>query len=137
VNELLREMQQEKQHMRIVVDEYGGVAGLITIEDLLEELVGAISDEHEHEDGSSVIREQGGSWIVPGSLEIARVEEILGGVELDEDLEATTAGGLVSETAGRIPQAGEVVEGHGLRFEILASTDRQVNRLRVSRLPAA
>jgi CBS domain containing-hemolysin-like protein len=137
VNELLREMQREKQHMRIVIDEYGGVAGLVTIEDLLEELVGAIRDEHEAEDNSSVIKEPGGTWVVPGNLEIARVEEILGGVELPEDLEATSVGGLVSETAGRIPQSGEVVEGYGLRFEILASTDRRVNRLRVSRLAAA
>ena len=127
-------MQREKQHMRIVIDEYGGVAGLVTIEDLLEELVGAIRDEHEAEDNSSVIKEPGGTWVVPGNLEIARVEEMLGGVELPEDLEATSVGGLVSETAGRIPQSGEVVEGYGLRFEILASTDRRVNRLRVSRL---
>ncbi|MGB9032003.1 MAG: hemolysin family protein [Acidobacteriaceae bacterium] len=137
VNELLREMQREKQHMRIVIDEYGGVAGLVTIEDLLEELVGAIRDEHEAEDNASVIKEPGGAWVVPGNLEIARVEEILGGVELPEDLEATSVGGLVSETAGRIPQSGEVVEGYGLRFEILASTDRRVNRLRVSRLAQA
>ena len=137
VNELLREMQREKQHMRIVIDEYGGVAGLVTIEDLLEELVGAISDEHESEDSSAVVREQGGAWGVPGSLEIARVEEILGGIALPEDVEATTAGGLVSEAAGRIPQPGEVVEGFGLRFEVVASTDRRVNRLRISRLPDA
>jgi CBS domain containing-hemolysin-like protein len=137
VNELLREMQREKQHMRIVIDEYGGVAGLVTIEDLLEELVGAIRDEHEAEDNSAVIKEPGGTWVVPGNLEIARVEEILPGVELPEDLEATSVGGLVSETAGRIPQSGEVVEGYGLRFEILASTDRKVNRLRVSRLAEA
>jgi CBS domain containing-hemolysin-like protein len=130
-------MQREKQHMRIVIDEYGGVAGLVTIEDLLEELVGAIRDEHETEDNSSVIKEPGGAWVVPGNLEIARVEEILGGVELPEHLEATSVGGLVSETAGRIPQSGEVVEGYGLRFEILASTDRRVNRLRVSRLAQA
>ncbi|MGC2619409.1 MAG: hemolysin family protein, partial [Acidobacteriaceae bacterium] len=137
VNELLREMQREKQHMRIVIDEYGGVAGLVTIEDLLEELVGAISDEHEGEDRSSVIKEAGGSWLVPGDLEIARIEELVGNLELPEDVQATTAGGLVSESAGRIPQAGEVVEGFGLRFEIVASTDRRVNRLRISRLPEA
>jgi CBS domain containing-hemolysin-like protein len=137
VNELLREMQREKQHMRLVIDEYGGVAGLVTIEDLLEELVGAIRDEHDDEENAAVIREPGGTWVVPGSLEIGRVEEILGGVELPEDVEATSVGGLVSETAGRIPQSGEVVEGYGLRFEILASTDRKVNRLRVSRLAEA
>ena len=133
VNELLREMQREKQHMRIVIDEYGGVAGLVTIEDLLEELVGAIRDEHETEDAAAVVKEPGGAWVVPGDFEIGRIEEMLGGVELPEDVEATTIGGLVSEAAGRIPQAGDVVEGYGLRFEILASTDRRVNRLRVSR----
>ena len=137
VNELLREMQREKQHMRIVIDEYGGVAGLVTIEDLLEELVGAISDEHEGEDSSAVTKESPGVWVVPGSLELNRVEEIFGETDLPEDLEATTVGGLVSEIAGRIPQPGEVVEGHGLRFEILVSTDRRVNRLRLSRLPSA
>jgi CBS domain containing-hemolysin-like protein len=136
VNELLREMQREKQHMRIVIDEYGGVAGLVTIEDLLEELVGAIRDEHEDED-KTVVKEPDGTWVVPGNLEIARVEEMMGGVALPEDLEATSVGGLVSETAGRIPQSGEVVEGYGLRFEILASTDRRVNRLRISRLAEA
>jgi CBS domain containing-hemolysin-like protein len=134
VNELLREMQREKQHMRIVIDEYGGVAGLVTIEDLLEELVGAISDEHEVED-RSVVKEAAGVWVAPGDFEIAELERILPGVELPEDVEATTLGGLVSEIAGRIPQAGEVVEDYGLRFEILASTDRRVNRLRVARLP--
>jgi putative hemolysin len=136
VNELLREMQREKQHMRIVIDEYGGVAGLVTIEDLLEELVGSIRDEHEDEDDADgVVREPDGSWIVPGNLEVERLEELLGGeIELPEDYEATTVAGLVSETAGRIPQAGEVIEVYGLRFEILASTDRRIDRLRVSRM---
>ena len=135
-NELLREMQSQKQHMNIVIDEYGGVAGLVTIEDLLEELVGAIRDEHEKED-SAIVKEPGATWVVPGNLEIGRLEELFGALDLPEDIEATTAGGLVSETAGRIPQTGEVVEGFGLRFEIVASTDRRVNRLRISRPPKA
>ena len=136
VNELLREMQREKQHMRIVIDEYGGVAGLVTIEDLLEELVGSIRDEHEEEDDAdAVVREADGSWAVPGNLQIEQLEELMGGeVELPEDYDATTVAGLVSEAAGRIPQAGEVVEVYGLRFEILASTDRRIDRLRVSRM---
>jgi putative hemolysin len=135
VNELLREMQREKQHMRIVIDEYGGVAGLVTIEDLLEEIVGTISDEHE-EDAESVIRQTDGSWIVPGNLEIERLEDLLGGeAEIPEDVEATTVAGLVSESAGRIPQAGEVIERYGVRFEILASTDRRIERLHLSRIP--
>ncbi|HEY0796855.1 MAG TPA: transporter associated domain-containing protein, partial [Acidisarcina sp.] len=137
VNELLREMQHEKQHMRIVIDEYGGVAGVVTIEDLLEEIVGAISDEHEHEDQEDKpIAESGGSWIVPGALEVEGLEELLGGTwDVLEEYDATTVAGLVSEIAGRIPAAGEVVEGDRLRFEIMASTDRRVERLRVSKLP--
>jgi putative hemolysin len=133
VSELLREMQREKQHMRVVIDEYGGVAGLVTIEDLLEEIVGSITDEHESED-ETVIRESEGVWIVPGNLEIERLDDLLGGqVELPEDFEATTIAGLVSETAGRIPHAGEVIEQYKVRFEILASTDRRIDRLRISR----
>jgi len=138
VNELLREMQRAKQHMSIVIDEYGGVAGVVTIEDLLEEIVGSITDEHEHEEETPVVHEPNGSWIVPGNLEIARVEELLGdGPELPEDYEATTVAGLVSETVGRIPLAGEVIEEYGMRFEILSSTDRRIERLRVSRVAEA
>ncbi len=136
VSELLREMQQEKQHMRIVIDEYGGVAGLVTIEDLLEEIVGTIADEHEDE-SDRVLHDADGSWIVPGNLEIERLEDLLGGeAEIPEDSEATTVAGLVSEAAGRIPQAGEVIERYGARFEILASTDRRIERLHVSRAAA-
>jgi putative hemolysin len=133
VSNLLREMQQEKQHMRIVIDEYGGVAGLVTIEDLLEEIVGTITDEHEDE-SERVLHEADGSWIVPGNLEIERLDDLLGGeAEIPADSEATTVAGLVSEAAGRIPQAGEVIERYGARFEILASTDRRIERLHVSR----
>jgi putative hemolysin len=139
VNELLREMQRAKQHMRIVIDEYGGVAGVVTIEDLLEEIVGTITDEHEETDGKDEpILEPDGSWIVPGNLEVERLEELLGATwQMPEHYEATTVAGLVSETAGRIPSAGEVVEDEHLRFEVLASTDRRIERLRVSRRASA
>ena len=134
VNELLREMQREKQHLRIVIDEYGGVAGLITIEDLLEEIVGSISDEHEVDDQDTPVREPDGSWNVPGTLGVDRLENLLGDTwEAPQEYEATTVAGLVSETAGRIPSPGEVIEGDHLRFEILASTDRRIERLRVSK----
>jgi putative hemolysin len=136
VNELLREMQREKQHMRIVIDEYGGASGLVTIEDLLEEIVGSIADEHEEDELESPKRDSDGSWLVPGNLEIERLEALFGERwEMPEDYEATTVAGLVSEIAGRIPMAGEVVEEDGLRFEVLASTDRRIERLRVSRKP--
>ncbi len=77
VAELLREMQREKQHMRIVIDEYGGVAGLVTIEDLLEAIVGDIADEHdEPEPDAAPVREPDGSYIVPGSFEVSRLREL-------------------------------------------------------------
>jgi len=133
--ELLREMQREKQHMRIVIDEYGGVAGVVTIEDLLEQIVGNIRDEHE--DDAPVgepQREADGSWLVPGSFPVDQLGDLFGGpVELGEEYEATTLGGLVSETEGRIPLAGEVMllEPLGLRTEVVASTGRRIERLRV------
>ena len=136
-NEALREMQREKQYMRIVIDEYGGVAGVVTIEDLVEEIVGTIADEHEGDDAEAVRQESAGVWSVPGDLEVAELETLLGEWEAPEDYEATTVAGLVSETAGRIPMPGEVVEESGIRFEILASTDRRIERMRVSRAGAA
>ena len=133
--ELLREMQREKQHMRIVIDEYGGVAGLVTIEDLLEEIVGNIRDEHEVEVPiEEPQREPNGVWLVPGSFPVDQLADLFGEpVEAGNGFEATTLGGLVSEIEGRIPLAGEVVllEPIGLRMEIVASTDRRVERLRV------
>jgi CBS domain containing-hemolysin-like protein len=136
--ELLREMQREKQHMRIVIDEYGGVSGLVTIEDLLEQIVGNIRDEHEVDASiEEPQREQGGVWLVPGSFPVDQLADLFGEqaglAELDDAYEATTLGGLVSEIEGRIPLPGEVVllEAIGLRMEVVASTDRRVERLRV------
>jgi CBS domain containing-hemolysin-like protein len=133
--ELLREMQREKQHMRIVIDEYGGVAGLVTIEDLLEQIVGDIRDEHEVDAPiEEPQREPGGVWVVPGNFPVDRLPDLFGEpVEVGDQYEASTLGGLVSEIEGRIPLAGEVVvlDHAGLRVEIVASTDRRVERLRV------
>jgi len=133
--ELLREMQREKQHMRIVIDEYGEVAGLVTIEDLLEEIVGNIGDEHEDEEDARVEDAQPegeGVWLVPGGFPVDRLEELAGpDWHPEEDYEAQTVGGLVSEAVGRIPHAGEVVEVGKLHLEVAASTDRRVERVRV------
>jgi CBS domain containing-hemolysin-like protein len=133
--ELLREMQREKQHMRIVIDEYGGVAGLVTIEDLLEQIVGDIHDEHETEVKSEEPqREESGAWVVPGDFPADQLGDLFGEtVELGEGVEATTVGGLVSEIEGRIPLPGEMVElkPARLRMEVVASTDRRVERVRL------
>jgi putative hemolysin len=160
VNELLREMQREKQHMRIVIDEYGGVAGLVTIEDLIEAIVGNIEDEHDEPAGDDEpVAEDDGTYLVSGSFEVSRLRELFGDQiqaraaadeaseagddegekEADEQTlpqlltgyEATTVGGLVSEIAGHIPLPGEVVEDGPLRLEVVASTDRLVERVRV------
>ena len=134
-SELLREMQHDNIRLSLVIDEYGGVAGLVTIEDMVEEIVGEIRDEHEKSD---VVKETDTSYIFNGNTDIDLLEKLLGGVRPDEK-EATTIGGLVSELAGRIPRVGEVFEHNGLRFEVLDSTERRVERVRVSlqNLPAA
>jgi CBS domain containing-hemolysin-like protein len=167
VAELLREMQMEKQHMRVVIDEYGGVAGLVTIEDLLEAIVGSIADEHdEAEEIDEPVREADGRFVVPGSFEVSRLRELFAEPEESEaegsqagdgdaesegkeilahrlplffpqHYEATTLGGLVSEIAGHIPLPGEVVEEDGLRLEVLVSTDRKVERVRVGLVESA
>lgn len=126
-SELLREMQKNNIRMAIVVDEYGGVAGLVTIEDLVEEIVGEIDDEHQK---AEVVRESDHSYIVPGNMDVDRLDELLG--TRPEGKESATVAGLVSEMAGRIPQKGEVIEEDGLRFEVLESTDRRVERVRIS-----
>jgi putative hemolysin len=126
-SDLLREMQKYNIRMAVVVDEYGGIAGLVTIEDLVEEIVGEIGDEH---DKTDVVRENEFSYIVPGNMDVDRLAELFG--MRPEGKASATVAGLVSELAGRIPQKGEVVEEDGLRFEVLESTKRRVERLRIT-----
>lgn len=126
-SDLLREMQKNNVRMAIVVDEYGGVAGLVTIEDLIEEIVGEIRDEHEK---AEVIRENDNSYVVAGNMDVDRLDELFG--MRPEGKESATVAGLVSELAGRIPQKGEIIEEDGLRFEVLESTERRVKRVRIS-----
>ena len=109
------------------MDEYGGVAGVVTIEDLVEEIVGEIRDEHEK---AEIIKESDTSYVFNGNTDVDLLEKLLG-VRPDEK-EATTIAGLVSELAGHIPKAGEVFEENRLKFEVLESTERRVGRVRVS-----
>ena len=126
-SDLLREMQRNNIRMAIVVDEYGGVAGLVTIEDLVEEIVGEIGDEHEK---TQITRENDHSYVVPGNMDVDRLDELFG-VRLD-GRESATIAGLVTELAGRIPKKGEVIEDENLKFEVLDSTDRKVERVRIT-----
>jgi len=128
VTTLLRQMQRDNVHMAIVIDEYGAVAGVVTIEDLVEEIVGEIRDEHEP--ASDVVREGEHTYLVPGSMDVDRLAELFG--VRPGDVEATTVGGLVSEIMGRIPAAGEAVEHEGLRFEVVEATNYRIERLRIS-----
>jgi putative hemolysin len=133
VGELLREMQRQKQHMQIVIDEYGSVAGLVTIEDLLEEIVGDISDEHEHDSDVTPQPDGNGGYIVSGTFEVSQIDTLWPrGTEIHlPETNATTLAGLVVDVAGRIPMRGEVVSAGDLRIEVLESTDRRVQRVRV------
>jgi len=126
-SDLLREMQKQNIRMAIVVDEYGGVAGLVTIEDLVEEIVGEIRDER---DKPEIVRDGDRGFIVSGGMDVDRLNELFG--MKPEGKESATIAGLVSELAGRIPRKGEMVEEDGLRFEVLESTDRKIERVRVS-----
>jgi len=126
-SDLLREMQKQNIRMAIVVDEYGGVAGLVTIEDLVEEIVGEIRDER---DKPEIVRDGDRAFIVAGGMDVDRLNELFG--TKPEGKDSATIAGLVSELAGRIPRKGEVVEDDGLRFEVMESTDRKVERVRVT-----
>jgi putative hemolysin len=126
-SDLLREMQKQNIRMAIVVDEYGGVAGLVTIEDLVEEIVGEIRDDR---DKPEIVRDGDRAFIVSGGMDVDRLDELFG--TKPEGKESATIAGLVSELAGRIPGKGEVVEDDGLRFEVIESTDRKVERVRVT-----
>jgi len=126
-SDLLREMQKKNIRMAIVVDEYGGVAGLVTIEDLVEEIVGEIRDEYEKPE---IVREGERSYVVSGGMDVDRLDELFG--VKPEGRESATIAGLVSELAGRIPRKGETIEDDGLRFEVVESTDRRVERVRIT-----
>jgi putative hemolysin len=129
VNDLMREMQQEGAHMVIVVDEYGNTAGLATMEDLVEVILGEIRDEHEPD--SDVTEDGRGGYIVSGNFDIARIADILN-FKPDEDIESTTIGGLITEWLGRVPRSGETIERDGIRVEVVSSDEMRVEQVRLS-----
>jgi len=134
VSDLLREMQADGAQMAIVVDEYGNTAGLATMEDMVEEILGEIHDEHEPE--RDVRQEADGAFVVAGSLDLDRLHELLG-FRPAEETESTTIGGLVTEWLGRVPHIGETVERDGIRIEILAGDELKVEQVRVSKVTQA
>ncbi len=130
VNDLLREMQQDRAHMAIAVDEYGNTAGLVTMEDLVEQVFGEIQDEHEP--ALDVTPDTNGYYVVSGNFGLDRLEELLN-FHPAEPPESTTVGGLAMEWLGRVPLPGESVERDGIRVEVLASNELRVEQVRVSK----
>ncbi|MGH9610545.1 MAG: hemolysin family protein [Bryobacteraceae bacterium] len=133
VNDLLRDMQRDGSHIAIVIDEYGNTAGVVTMEDLVEEILGEIHDEHEP--GRDVREEGEQVFVTSGSLDLDRLQELLN-FRPNGETESTTIGGLVTEWLGHLPHAGEVVEHGGIRIEVIAANDRRVEQVRVSRVGA-
>jgi CBS domain containing-hemolysin-like protein len=133
-------MQASRIHLAIVIDEYGGTDGLVSIEDLVEQIVGDISDEHDT-DEENLIKPLGeGVYAADGRVAIEKLEELLGVDFLagEDDEEAETLAGLVFKMAGRVPPRGEIVRhASGLEFEIVESDPRRVKRVKISTLNAA
>ena len=132
VSELLREFQSEHLQIAVVVDEYGGTAGIITTEDIIEEIVGEIADEHEDEE-ATIVDIGDGSYLVSGSLRVEELEEKLDVILSGGDYE--TVAGLIFTTLGRVPKVGEVVTRNGFRFEVERADRRRIYRVRVSKDP--
>jgi len=137
--DLLVQMRQARTHIAMVVDEFGGIDGLVTIEDLIEEIVGEIEDEHDVADGPRIVERADGTLIADARTPIETLEA-KEGIKLrppGEQEEVDTLGGLVSTLAGRVPRRGEViVHPSGIEFEVLEGDPRRIARLRVRRLPA-
>lgn len=141
VLDLLLQMRNARLHMALVVDEYGGIDGLVTIEDLVEEIVGEIEDEHDIDNGPRIEHRPDGSWVADARLSIADAEASVGPIlseeERKEDID--TLGGLVFNLAGRVPVRGELIrhDGSGVEFEVIDADPRHIRRLRLRNLPMA
>ena len=133
VLELLLEMRAERSHMALVVDEFGGVDGLVTIEDLVEEIVGEIEDEHDLDDNPKMISHPDGSFTADARVTIGTLEEMTGTKVTGGDAEdIDTLGGLVFSIAGRVPVRGELLHhSSGVEFEVLEADPRRIKFLRV------
>ena len=135
LNVLLREFRANRNHMAIVVDEYGGVAGLVTIEDVLEQIVGDIEDEYDFDEvEDNILREKGGRFRVKAQTEIADFNEVFKTSFPDEEFD--TVGGLVISRFGRLPKRGESTTVDGLRFQVQRADSRRLHTLLVERIKA-
>lgn len=131
VNDLLREMQEEGAHMAAVVDEYGSTAGIVTMEDMVEEIVGEIHDEHEPD--RDFREDPDGSFVVSGSFDLGRLEDLLD-FHPQNGVESTTVGGLITEWLGHVPAVGEEAERDGISIKVLAANNLRVDQVRVAKV---
>jgi CBS domain containing-hemolysin-like protein len=132
VDDLLQEMKRAKQHMAIVTDEYGGTDGLVTIEDILEEIFGDIQDEHDREE-SQIHLVGPGAYVIDARAYLEDVSEAIGHELADPEVE--TIGGWLMRVAGRIPIQGEVISSGRLRVTVLDGTPSSINKIRLELLP--
>ena len=136
LNVLLREFRASRNHIAIVVDEYGGVAGLVTIEDVLEQIVGDIEDEYDYDESEdNIVSDEKGAWRVKAQTEIGDFNQALGAGFADDEFD--TVGGLVTHAFGRLPKRGETVEIAGFRFQVLRADSRRLHTLKAERLAQA
>jgi len=134
LGDLLRDFRRRKVHLAIVLDEYGGVAGLVSLEDILELLVGNISDEHEKPDASVFQRVNESTFEADARIEISELNR-LASLSLPEDEGFSTLGGYVLSVLGQIPEKGAVVEHEGLKITVLDAEPQRINRLKIEKLP--
>ncbi len=130
LEKVLRTFQEAHRHIAIVVDEYGGTQGLITLEDVLEEIVGEIEDESDRVD-QRIFRRADGVFVCRASAETRKLFEIL---NIDESVELVTVGGFVADLVGRVPRTGDVVEFHGFQFSVARASARRAERIEVRRI---
>jgi CBS domain containing-hemolysin-like protein len=137
VLDLLVEMRQSRRHMALVVDEFGGIDGLVTIEDMVEEIVGEIEDEHDELEAPQLVRKSDGTVMADGRLPLAELEELTGRLLEEEAREnVDTLGGLLFFIAGRVPSRGELIKhDNGVEFEVMEADARRVKRVRIRHLP--
>ena len=135
LNTLLAEFREGRNHMAIVVDEYGGVSGLATIEDVLEQIVGEIDDEHDQEEAAPIQPQDDGRFVVSALTRIEEFNDFFSTQMSDEQYD--TVGGLLMHELGRLPRRGEQLEYAGFRFKVLRGDRRRLHTLEVTRLPTA
>jgi magnesium and cobalt transporter len=136
LNVLLKEFRTSRNHMAIVVDEYGGVSGLVTIEDVLEQIVGDIEDEYDFDETEdNIVRDRSGAWRVKARTEIGDFNQVMGKHFSDEEFD--TVGGLVVNRFGRMPKRGESISFEGLKFQVMRADSRRLHTLLVERVPVS